>query len=64
MKQLVVYTLSDDCVDRGIDWSNFSDDDLVVVDRLDYFFGDDINILLLDHGYGDSDIYGAFVEEV
>lgn len=64
-RMLRVFKLKEEAKERGIDWSNFEEDDLETVDILEIpinYLGiptKDVGDMMIDNGYGDCDIYGA-----
>ena len=60
MRVLRVYKLTDEAEERGIDWSNFEESDLMTVERIivedDEATADEI---MYDAGYADSDMFGC-----
>lgn len=65
MMTLRVFELTKEAEERGIDWSNFEQEDIETVEEIEvdnpngeagYEYTDKI---MSDHGYGDSDIYGC-----
>ena len=64
MRVLRVYKLTEEAEERGIDWSNFEESDLVTVDEIEIAYDDDREAeeIMHDAGYADSDMFGCECE--
>lgn len=62
MRILRIFKLTQDAEKRKIDWSNFENTDIETVEEIEVDDPDGIANLediMIDHGYGDFDIYGG-----
>ena len=61
MRTLRIFKLTDDAENRGINWDNFSEDDIETVEEIEVAQDDERSAddILYDAGYADSDIYGC-----
>lgn len=61
MSTLRIFKLTDEAYERGIDWSNFKDEDVETVEEIDGLDStkDNVDDVMYDHGYADTEVYGA-----
>ena len=61
MKTLRIFKLTQEAENRGINWDNFTDDDIETVEEIEVAQDDERSTddILYDAGYADSDIYGC-----
>ncbi len=65
MATLRVFKLTEEAQERGINWDNFEESDIETVEEIeiarnaDGELVDDVDEVLIDRGYGDSDVYGS-----
>ena len=65
MATLRVFKLTEEAQERGINWDNFEESDIETVEEIeiarnaDGELADDVDEVLIDRGYGDSDVYGS-----
>lgn len=65
MATLRVFKLTEEAQERGINWDNFEESDIETVEEIeiarnaDGELVDDVDEVLIDRGYGDSDVHGS-----
>ena len=64
MTTLKVFKLTDYSILKDIEWNNFLDSYIEIVDKIEIIDDSNINIDEIMHkaGYGNSDIYGCIVQ--